>query len=506
MARDARDRKFMEAALEEMLLSGSEHVDKPDPMVGAVLVDASGIEIARGHRSQYSPGDHGEFTILEKAAADRTAVGATLFVTLEPCVGHREPPKKSCAQRIFESGISRVVIGIKDPNPKIKGRGADYLRHRGIQTDFFDEDLAAEIIIHNRVFIEFMEANGREGEAPVAQVDRVESPCFEDHRPISNAGIDDFSKDAIRQYLKASGQSIRVPSRELWELFKKATFVRKQGNHFVPTLSGMVLFGKTPDVFLPEHRIRAYLFPGSPDDGISLERIVKSEDITGPLLDMVNSAVNFYENHVTRVPAVPAVRRVEGEIEYPVRVIREAVVNALVHRDYQIGGHVSFRMFRDQVSVISPGKLPSPNTLERVRSFDVTVVRRNRLIAAGADSLGLMEKEGFGIRNMPSHLRQYGLRPPDFDYDGAYFSVTFYGREKSSPIYRISPEQRSRLNQRQLDILNLIWQRGRITSKVCQEEQKITRETANQDFRRLISLGLVLRMGTGKGTYYVLAR
>jgi ATP-dependent DNA helicase RecG len=220
---------------------------------------------------------------------------------------------------------------------------------------------------------------------------------------------------------------------------------------------------------------------------------------------MVEAAVSFYKKHVAKVPRVKGFQRVEGDFEYPVEVIREAIVNALVHRDYTVGAHISFRMFKDRIMIKSPGHLLLPNTIERIKSFDVTPVRRNPRIADVAFTMKLMEREGYGIPMMPSLLGNYALRPPNFGYDGGYFIVTFYGREESSPIYRIRPEHRSQLTSRQLEILGLIWERGRVTSEDITKKFNITRETANQDFRKLLKLSLTERKGTGRATYYVLA-
>lgn len=220
---------------------------------------------------------------------------------------------------------------------------------------------------------------------------------------------------------------------------------------------------------------------------------------------MVRTVISFYEEHVAKVPRIKSFQRVDKDFEYPWKVIREGIVNALVHRDYTLGAHISFRMFRDRIIIKSPGHLLRPNTLERISSFDVTPVRRNQRIADAAFVMDLMEREGYGIPDMPSQLRDYGLRPPDFDYDGGYFVVTLYGREKSSPVYRLSPEHRSQLKSRQLEIINLIWERGRITSEEITKKFDITRETANKDFRKLLSFNLIERKGRGRATYYVLA-
>lgn len=497
----------MEIAVEEMLRSQSEHTNKADPMVGVVLVDKSGKELGRAYRGNFSAGDHAEFTIFQKIRSDEDPVGGTLYVTLEPCT-KRERPKKPCAQWIVEKGITRVVIGILEPNPGIYGHGEAYLRKHGLRIDFFDEDLAEEIRVRNKGFIDFMQNSKHEKGTSMTKPEKLEGPSHEEERSVPEADLQDFSYEAIRKYLKYKRLSYVVGSPKLRSFFRKVKFVAKRQNRSVPTLAGIVLFGKNPEIFLSEHTITAECFSGSPEDGLSLDKIVEDgrKNITGPLFYMVEAAVSFYKKHVAKVPRIKGFQRVEKDFEYPVEAIREAIVNALVHRDYTVGAHISFRMFRDRIIIKSPGHLLLPNTIERIRSFDVTAVRRNVRIAAAAHEMKLMEKEGYGIPMMPTRLGDYGLRPPDFDYDGGYFVVTFYGREKSSPIYRIRPEHRVQLTSRQLEILDLVWERGRITSEETTKKFKITRETANQDFRKLLGLGLIERKGTGRATYYMLSR
>lgn len=494
----------MESAVDEMLHSRSEHVGKPDPLVGVVLVDKNGKELARAHRGSFGHGDHAEFTIFEKLTSDEDPVGGTLYVTLEPCT-ERERPKKPCAQRVIEKGVTRALIGMRDPNPEICGRGVDLLRKHGVEVDYFDEDLSEEIKNLNKEFSDFMNEQKKDTEMPPQ---KIEASSLEELRSVPEADLKDLSYDAIRKYLKRQKLKYVVPSSKLWDYFLKTKFLANRQNRKVPTLAGIVLFAKNPEVFLPEHRITAEQFAGTPEDGVSIERVGKDGrlDIKGPLLQMVEMAERFYKDKVGRVPQLRNFKRVERDYEYPIKVIREAIVNALVHRDYTVGAHVSFRIFGDRIIVKSPGHLLSPNTIERIRSFDVTPARRNQRIADAAFNMNLMEREGYGIPMMPSRLKEYGLRPPDFEYDGGYFSVIFYGREKSSPTFRIQPEITEQLTSRQIEILNLVWERKKVTSEEIRNKFKITRETANQDFIKLLDLGLLARKGAAKATYYVLGR
>jgi diaminohydroxyphosphoribosylaminopyrimidine deaminase/5-amino-6-(5-phosphoribosylamino)uracil reductase len=102
----------------------------PNPIVGALVVSAGGVVVGHGaHLSAGGP--HAEIHALDEAGS--RAQGATLYATLEPCchVGRTGP----CVERIASAGIARVVAAVRDPNPRVAGKGFDYLRAHGIQVD-----------------------------------------------------------------------------------------------------------------------------------------------------------------------------------------------------------------------------------------------------------------------------------------------------------------------------------------------------------------------------------
>ena len=101
-------------------------------------------------------------------------------------------------------------------------------------------------------------------------------------------------------------------------------------------------------------------------------------------------------------------------------------------------------------------------------------------------------------------LNEHGLLGPDFEYEGWFFVVTILGREHAPVALRLTREIRGQLTSRQLELLDLLKDSGSITSGRHTERFQISRETAAQDFGRLIAHGLIKKKGSGRGIYYIL--
>jgi diaminohydroxyphosphoribosylaminopyrimidine deaminase/5-amino-6-(5-phosphoribosylamino)uracil reductase len=143
------DQKYMARAINMAKLG--EGSASPNPMVGAVVVNAGEI-VGEGYHRQYG-GPHAEVFALDQAG--EKAKGAVLFVTLEPCSHYGKTPP--CAEKIIKSGIKRVVVAMVDPNPKVAGRGIEMLREAGVKVKLglFEEE-AKKI---NEVFIKYIQSD-----------------------------------------------------------------------------------------------------------------------------------------------------------------------------------------------------------------------------------------------------------------------------------------------------------------------------------------------------------
>jgi len=140
------DLRFMQMALDAA--ARGRGFTSPNPMVGAVVVK-DGTVVGQGYH-QFAGGPHAEVNAIEAAGVQ--ALGATLYVNLEPC-NHtgRTPP---CTLKIVAAGIRRVVVGMQDPNPAVTGGGADFLKQRGVEVTLGVCEEAAEAL--NEVFIKYI--------------------------------------------------------------------------------------------------------------------------------------------------------------------------------------------------------------------------------------------------------------------------------------------------------------------------------------------------------------
>ncbi len=143
------NRRFALMAIEEALKSVSED-DRPHPKVGALVVK-DGRVLSKAHRGE-SLKSHAEYTALEQKLPDDLVAGATVYTTLEPCTT-RKHPKIPCAQRLIERKVARVVIGMLDPNPDIRGQGELLFNEAGIDVQRFPGDLQNQVWEINREFI-----------------------------------------------------------------------------------------------------------------------------------------------------------------------------------------------------------------------------------------------------------------------------------------------------------------------------------------------------------------
>ena len=261
--------------------------------------------------------------------------------------------------------------------------------------------------------------------------------------------------------------------------------------------AGVLLFGKRPQRLFPQAQVRIGIFRGT--------EILDSHDFMGTLWDQLDGAVARFRQ-VLKVrfeiqveePSLEGLQRKEVW-EYPLEALREAVVNALIHRDYTYPADIQIRLEEDRLEVWSPGELPPPLTPEALYGPHSSVLR-NPLIAQAFHFAGVIERWGTGTTRIVRLCREQGLPAPEFTHWQGGLRVTFL-----KDPYTPERLRRMGLNERQIKAVLYVKGQGRISNREYQELVGVSKRTASRDLDNLVERGILERVGeTGKGTHYVL--
>ncbi|MBI3318407.1 MAG: putative DNA binding domain-containing protein, partial [Candidatus Omnitrophica bacterium] len=258
-----------------------------------------------------------------------------------------------------------------------------------------------------------------------------------DMEPVPGAATSALSKELVRSYLTAVRR--KFPRMAVWsdEKILSATriLVQKDGTRF-PTLAGLLALGADPQRFFPGLSVHVLVYPREKEDatGALGERFVDNIKIEGPLLTMVPETIAAIRRNIRRRAVVKGLFR-EDALEYPELFFREAVTNALVHRDYSPlarGSAVQVKIFPDRIEIDNPGGLFGPVTVDRLGEQGLQASRNSFLIKILEDCPvpgepgALCENRGSGILHMIQSLHKAGMEPPRFRDDRTYFRVTCF--------------------------------------------------------------------------------
>ena len=200
-----------------------------------------------------------------------------------------------------------------------------------------------------------------------------------------------------------------------------------------PTVNGVLLFGDNPKRLVPQSGIRAICYAGEEPDYATRA----DEDLKGPLVPLldrggamlepglVDQAWDFVRRNTNPAARLEGLRRVD-RWEYPKSVIREAITNALVHRDYSMAGtDVALTIYSNRLEVTSPGRLPNTVTPEGMRS-GMRYARNQALVNVMRD-YGYVDARGMGVRiKMIPGMREHNGTEPDLIEDEYRFTVRLW--------------------------------------------------------------------------------
>ena len=324
----------------------------------------------------------------------------------------------------------------------------------------------------------------------------IQDRPFEE-RAVMEATLTDLDDQAVANFVRLARSERQFPLPETAPMAAVLTHLHLlcEGQ---PTNAALLLFGSDPQRFLPSAEVRCMHFHGTEiQRPVPFYRIFK-----GNVFEQVDMATDFVMSKLNRSIGTRA-ESSQAPVRYEILpdVIREAVVNAVAHRDYASAGAVQVSVFADRVEVWNPGILPAPLTTESLRHPHGSIARNPRLCEA-LFLARYIEKYGTGTLLMIRESLAHNLPEPDFAQRGGEFTITLWRDWLTTTVMK-----QIALNDRQRQAVLIAKTNERLSNLVYQKAFDVSKPTASRDLEDMVRKGVLVKTGTtGKGTYYAIDR
>ena len=282
----------------------------------------------------------------------------------------------------------------------------------------------------------------------------------DDIRPVERATISSLDQQALDRYVELLKQGKpHIASLEINQIYELMSIMR---DHAV-TLSSVLLFSPYPQAYFPQLCITAIAVPGTElgclgEDG---ERFLDNQRIEGSISDMLDGAMQFIKRNMhTKTIIDPDSGKREDRLDYPVTAIREAVINALVHRDYSIHTEampIQIILYEDRLEIKNPGGLYGRIRVDQLGQVQPDT--RNPVLASAMEVLGMTENRYSGIPTIRMEMKRHHLREPEFLDERGSFLVRFYKA--------LQKEEQSSVDEESSDLI-LFCKTPRTRKEICE--------------------------------------
>jgi len=348
---------------------------------------------------------------------------------------------------------------------------------------------------------------------------------------VREATMKDIDVELVRAYINqragGSGQSSRLSNLERVLTGMGCAKATPDGT-VRPTYAGILFFGHDPQQYILQSEVVCVLFR----DELGVGRYVDRKIVKGTLQKLIDETEAFLNKYVAVGAEIVGWRRIDLP-EYPLEALREAVVNAIVHRDYsRVGESIRVFYYTDRVEIHSPGLLLPGITVKQMQRGDVTSNLRNPTLATLLrDIPGYMERIGSGIRFMLDETKRMGLQPPQFR-EMSEFVVTFrkapvssrsraratsFARKESDPrqlTLDVLPGMVGSPNASSTRVLDQkvrielamrhIHEHGSILNREYRDLTGVSEQTAMRDLEMLVEQGTLKKVGKTRSRQYKL--
>ncbi|MCG2735873.1 MAG: helix-turn-helix domain-containing protein [Candidatus Methanoperedenaceae archaeon] len=351
------------------------------------------------------------------------------------------------------------------------------------------ESKSKPVFAFDRVYKRVGKSNHKVSSDEIRKMALEGKKIYWDEQICEDASLEDIDEEKVRWFLRKAKYERNfdvepeTPVREALERLK----LIKDGKL---TNAAVLLFCEKPQNFFLQAETRCARFKGTEP----LE-FIDMKVFGGNIIDQREDAVEFVKEHIRLHAKIVGTERVETW-EYPIEAIREAITNAVCHRDYEISSNVQVRIFDDRIEVWGCGSLLEPLTLEDLRKKHRSILR-NPLIGKCFFLIKFVEEWGTGTNRMIEWCLKHGLPEPLFEELSGSLVVIFRK-------YKISEEIIKELNERQRIIVKYLREQGKINRSGCMKLLNTSKDTVFRELLTLQKKNILMRCGSGKNVYYTL--
>lgn len=303
----------------------------------------------------------------------------------------------------------------------------------------------------------------------------------------------DFDEAAFKKFIKMASIT---PAIDRDFLLKNLDCLLENGKM---TNAGVLFFTKSTEFLLLQATVVCVLYKGT-----EKLHVLDKKDFRGNMIENIEEAVLFIKRHTNLEYKIEKLRRVEIP-DIPEPAVREAVINAVCHRDYfEKGAHVMIEIFDDRVEISNPGGLPSGLD---PKDFGTKSVVRNPVIASLLNRADYIEQIGTGINRIKKAVAEHGKGGVEFFYS-TFFTVVFEKKdqrkvgEKERVTKKVANRVTKKVTENQGQILKSIDKNPNITTKELSKIIGISDRKIKENIKKLKNAGFLKRIGPAKGGYW----
>jgi len=238
--------------------------------------------------------------------------------------------------------------------------------------------------------------------------------------------------------------------------------------------------------------------------------IIDDKMVRGTLFEAVENTMMYIISHLKVAFEITGKTTQRTEIfEYPLPVIRELVLNAIIHRDYQSPTDIQIRIFDNQITIFNPGRLYGNLTIDDLKTDNYQAQSRNKLVTEAFYLTKDIEKYGSGYRRIREYISAYPTMYFDFEENSGGF-LTKIGYQEQKVFEKEENDTgsvvKNVVENRLQKIMKLISVNNKISATQIAKTLNITARTAQRDIEKLKNKNLIKRMGSPKGGYWEITK